>query len=74
MSTQNAGTGDGHQDWEIRPAGGWREYAEGRTRYLALLAAQSESWRADRRLSARAAGRYARPEAGRGGGALSRWD
>ena len=48
-----------------------RTVVHGQQRFLALLAAQSASWTAARRLPARAPGGYARPQAGQGEGARS---
>lgn len=58
--------------WDVRPAAGWHEFVASRERYFALLAAQSASWTAARRLPGRAPGEYARPQAGQGEGARSR--
>ena len=71
MTGQHAERGRRDLDCDVRPAAGWGEFVAGRERYLALLAAQSASWRANRGLSARAVGGYARPPAGQGGGARS---
>ena len=71
MTGQHVERGRQDLDWENRAAAGWREYVACRERYLALLAAQSASWRAARGLPVRAIGGYARPQAGQGEGARS---
>ena len=71
MTGQHAERGRQDLVWDVRPAAGRREFVAGRERYLALLAAQSASWRAARGLPVRAIGGYARPQAGQGEGARS---
>ena len=61
MNGQHGERGRQAPVWDLRPAAGWGEYVASRERFLALLAAQSASWTAARRLPARAPGELRSP-------------